>query len=190
MHLELRSAVRQLLKSPGFTLRRHPRPRPRDRRERRALQRRQLGVSPPAPVSRTGPAGQVELDQRGAEPHARRVFVSALPRSAGAAGGLQPPRLLGVQCVHVDRTRRSRTADRPLRVGDAAADAWASSRRSAGTSRPTKIDRAANVSPWSAIASGSSASTAIGRFSGRRSRSMARRTRSSACCLKRRRRFR
>ena len=67
MFSKLRYAVRQLIKSPGFTFVAVARPRARHRRQRRAVQRGQFGVPAAAAVSRARAPGPVELDQRGAE---------------------------------------------------------------------------------------------------------------------------
>ena len=79
----------------GVHARRHSRSRPRDRRQRRALQRGELGPPPSTAVSRAGPAGQVELDERGEQPHARRLLLFPLPRGAAAARGVQRSRAVG-----------------------------------------------------------------------------------------------
>ena len=108
------------LPPPPYSIR--PLTSARDRRERRALQRGQLGLPPAAAVSRAGPAGQVELDRtrRTSRASASRIRATSRCSSGSRCSAISRCRR---QRVHADRTRRSGTADRRSRLGRAAADA-------------------------------------------------------------------
>ena len=176
---DIRYGARLMLRFPGVTARRPPRPRPGDRRQHHALQHRQRRLARTASLPAIGRAGPGVADRTAAA----AVRVGILPAVCGLAcpqSGVRRDGIVRPGRADPDRVRGPRAAGRARSVGLVLSNARSPADCRADTSSMTRIAPAAPRSSSSASSCGTADSVAAPRWSVRRSRSMARRTRSSA----------